>query len=279
MNRRSFLKLAAVSAGGLAVAGSIPLLAEPSSVRINRYRLALPRLPDAFEGFTIVQLTDLHYGFFIHLQLLRDIIAQVNAIPHHLTVCTGDYISNTRAEVDAVWPLLCRLRAPEGVFSILGNHDYDRCIVRSRHWLERSGQDLNNAVRKLERNGEVLWLAGTGDFWNDRRDIDALLDPIPPEACRILLAHNPDSADTIVRQQTDLIIAGHTHGGQINLPLIGSPVVSVKNRSYSSGLCRSKRGFPVFISRGIGLTRIPLRFNCPPEIAVLELTKGTAAPS
>jgi predicted MPP superfamily phosphohydrolase len=275
MNRRSFIKFAAASAGGAVIAGTLPMLAEPDSVRVNRYRLSVPRLPDAFEGFTIVHLTDLHYGFYIHLKLLRDIVELVNSIPHHITVCTGDYVSHRVSEVDAIWPVLYGLRAPEGVFSILGNHDYERCAARSVHWLKRSGQDLNYSIRKLERRGEALWLAGAGDFWWDHRSIDALLDPIPPEACSILLAHNPDSVDTFNRRSADLVIAGHTHGGQINLPYIGSPVVSVNNKNYTSGLCRSRRGLPVFISRGIGLTRVPLRVNCPPEIAVLELTRGT----
>ncbi len=168
----------------------------------------------------------------------------------------------------------------EGVFSILGNHDYeDGCTGRSLHWLENSGQNLRHSIRRLERNGEVLWLAGTGDLWHDHRSIDTLLDPIPSGECRIVLVHNPDSADTIVRQRADLIIAGHTHGGQINLPIAGRLVVSVKNKEYTSGLRHSRRGFPVFISRGIGMTRIPLRINCPPEIAVLELTRGVTAAS
>jgi hypothetical protein len=279
MNRRYFLKLGIAAAGGAATTGCYSLLAAKVLVHVNRYRLAVPRLPEAFEGFTIVQLTDLHYGFFIHLDLLRDIITQVNDLPHHITVCTGDYISDAIAEIDAIWPLLNGLRAEEGVFSILGNHDYEGgCTGRSLYWLENSGQNLRHSIRKLERNGEVLWLAGTGDLWHDHRNIDTLLDPIPPEECRIVLVHNPDSADTISRQNADLVIAGHTHGGQIILPFVGTFVVSVKNKEYTrGGLRRSKRGFPVFISRGIGMTRVPLRINCPPEIAVLELTRGATA--
>jgi predicted MPP superfamily phosphohydrolase len=277
MHRRSFLKIAAASAGGIALMGGYAVISEPSSVAVNRYRLAIPRLPAAFEGFTIVQITDLHYGFFIHLDLIRRIVAQVNDLPHDITICTGDYISNTAAQAEMVWPLINGLRAPGGVYSILGNHDYRNCYRRSIELLERSGQSLRHRNMRLERDGQPLWLAGTGDLWFDHKNIDVQLDAIPADECRIVLTHNPDSADTIHRQTADLVIAGHTHGGQVNLPLIGSPIVSVDNRDYTSGLRYSKRGVPVFISRGIGMARIPLRVNCPPEIAVLELTREISA--
>ena len=274
MNRRTFLKFAAGTTGGLALMGSYPLIAGQHAVRINRYRITLPRLPRSFDGFTIVQLTDLHYGYFTSLDLMQRVLSSANAIPHDLTVCTGDYILDKSAQVDELWPLICELKAPEGVFSVLGNHDHGSCLDRSRYWLEKSGQNIRRAVRKIERNGETLWFAGAGDYWWDSFSIDKVLEPIPRNECRILLAHNPDSADTVAHEHADLVISGHTHGGQINLPFIGSPFYSVKNKAFTSGLCRSTRGFPVFISKGIGMTRIPVRINCDPEIAILELRKA-----
>jgi uncharacterized protein len=101
------------------------------------------------------------------------------------------------------------------------------------------------------------------------------MKPVPKDDCRIVLAHNPDSADTILESKPDLVISGHTHGGQVNIPFIGTPVLPVKNKNYSFGLKRSIENIPVFISRGIGWAIYPVRFNCFPEIAVLTLTGKT----
>jgi predicted MPP superfamily phosphohydrolase len=206
---------------------------------------------------------------------MRSIIQRVNSIPRDLTVCTGDYIQAHEWEIDKIWPELMKLNAPMGVLSVLGNHDHwNGCTKRSILWLEKSGQNLRHKIKRFERDGQALWFVGAGDLWEDNVNIDDLMKPIPENDCRIVLAHNPDSADTIVKSNPDLMICGHTHGGQINVPFYGPPVLSVNNRNYSSGLKRSKRGFPVFISRGIGWAVYPVRFNCFPEIAVLRLTRG-----
>jgi predicted MPP superfamily phosphohydrolase len=274
LNRRTFLKFGALT-GGAAALASYPLFIERSLVQVNDYRVPVPRLPEAFEGFTIVQLTDLHYGPLVPYRQLERVVERANAIPRDLTVCTGDYVHEHDRDnkIDGIWPLLGALRAPAGVFSVLGNHDHYADTERSAYWLDRTGQNLRHRSIKIERNGQSLWLAGAGDLWMDHVNIDRLLEPVPKEDCRIVLAHNPDSADTIQGPGPDLVISGHTHGGQINIPLIGTPVLPVDNKNYSFGLKRSKRNIPVFISRGIGWAIYPVRFNCFPEIAVLRLTR------
>jgi predicted MPP superfamily phosphohydrolase len=98
-----------------------------------------------------------------------------------------------------------------------------------------------------------------------------MLRKVPKQDCRVVLAHNPDTADTTARQHTDLFITGHTHGGQVYIPAVGTPVLPVRNKTYSSGLKKSRRGENVFICRGVGWSILPVRFLCPPEIALLEL--------
>lgn len=277
MNRRQFLKL---SAAGLAagIIASYPLFIERSLVQVNRYRIPVPRLPRQFDGFTIVQLTDLHFGPLVSLDFLGKVIGTANALRKDVIVCTGDYVHqrDTDEEINGVWPLLARLCAPHGVYSVLGNHDHWADATRSAYWLERSGQNLRDRVHRFERGGRRLWLAGGGDLWEDHRDFDHLLRNVPEEDCRIVLVHNPDSADGDFSRRIDLLICGHTHGGQVKIPFIGTPVLPVKNKNYSSGLKASPKGQPVFISRGIGWAIYPVRFNCYPEIAVLEL-RSTAA--
>ncbi len=240
---------------------------------INVYRIPVPNLPSAFNGFRLVQLTDLHYGFLMPLSLIEQVVKRANQLERDVIVCTGDYVHARQdtAEIDVVWPVLSRLNAPSGVFSILGNHDHWANSARSQYWLEQSGQNLNHGSIALERSGKRLWLLGAGDFWTDHQDLDSLLQTVPESDCRVVLAHNPDTADSEFSSRIDLMICGHTHGGQVVIPFIGPPVLPVRNKSYASGLISSPRGIQVFISRGIGWAVCPIRFNCGPEIAVLEL--------
>ena len=270
ITRRRLLKLA-VAAGGVGVA--YPLFIERYIIVTNTYRIPVPNLPPAFAGLRIVHLTDLHYGFLVPLRIIRSVVARANRLQRDLVICTGDYVHKpqTTEQIDTVWPVLSGLTAPLGVFSTLGNHDHWADTARSQYWLDRTGQDLRHRTKVIERDGQRLWFAGAGDLWEDHQELDVLLKDIPDSECRIVLAHNPDTADTAFSRRVDLMVCGHTHGGQVRIPFDGAPVLPVRNKTYSSGLKRSPRGTKVFISRGIGWAIIPIRFNCHPEIAILEL--------
>jgi len=272
VNRRRFLKLAS-SLGVSSLLFGYPVVIERNRVMVNRYRIPVPHLPEPFRGFTLVHLTDIHYGPLVSLHMVRQIVGQANRLKKDAVVCTGDYVHerNKRDQIDRVGPVLSELTARSGVYSVLGNHDHWADPERSRYWLKRSGQDLSHRLRAVERGRDRIWLAGAGDLWEDHEPLDRLLGRIPPEDCRIVLAHNPDTADTDYEGRVDLMICGHTHGGQVNIPFIGPPVLPVKNKDYSSGLKSSPRGTRVFISKGLGWSICPVRFNCLPEIAVLEL--------
>jgi predicted MPP superfamily phosphohydrolase len=253
---------------------SYPFFIERYIVLTNFYRIAVPNLPKAFAGLRIVQLTDLHYGFLVPLELIRHVVRRANALHPDMIVCTGDYVHerDATAQIDQIWPILSQLSAPSGVYSVLGNHDHWADTERSIYWLKQTGQDLRHRTQPIQRGGEKLWLAGAGDLYEDHKNLDIMLGQIPDTECRIVLAHNPDSADTPFARRIDLMISGHTHGGQVSIPFVGPPVLPVQNKNYSSGLKLSPRGCQVFISRGIGWAICPVRFNCLPEIAVLELT-------
>ena len=277
ITRRQFLKRSR-SLGFLGLLASYPVFIERYIVLTNVYRVSVPNLPRAFSGFRIVQLSDLHYGFLVPLGLIRHVVERANRLKPDLIVCTGDYVHerNSTAQINQVWPVLSRLKAPSGVYSILGNHDHWADTAQSDYWLKRTRQDLRHMVVRVEREKQNLWLAGAGDLWEDHRDLDIMLSKIPDSGCRIVLAHNPDSADTAFSKRIDLMISGHTHGGQVDVPFLGTPVLPVRNKNYSSGLKRSVRGSKIFISKGIGWAIYPIRFNCFPEIAVLELVPGSA---
>lgn len=270
--RRQFLKRF-FSFGAFGLLGSYPTIIERYTVLTNVYRIPVPNLPPAFSGLRIVHLTDLHYGFLMPLTMIEHVVERANGLKPDLIVCTGDYVHERKSakQIDLVWPVLSQLKARMGVYSVLGNHDHWADAKRSAYWLKRSGQDLRHRAVRIEREGGHIWLAGAGDLWNDHRPLDGVLADIPDSDCRLVLAHNPDTADSHYSKRCDLLISGHTHGGQINIPFVGPPLLSVRNKEYTCGLKRSSRGKPVFISRGIGWTIYPVRFNCYPEIAVLEL--------
>jgi len=277
ITRRQFLKRAA-SLGSAGLLASYPIFIERYMVRTNFYRISVPNLPKAFTGFRIVQLSDLHFGFLVPPELIRHVVERANALKPDLIVCTGDYVheKDSTKQIDQVWPILSMLAAPAGVYSVLGNHDHWADTARSDYWLKKTRQDLRHKVVPIEREKQNLWLAGAGDLYEDHQDLDVMLNKIPDSECRIVLAHNPDSADTGFSRRIDLMISGHTHGGQVNIPFVGPLVLPVNNKNYSSGLKRSPRGAKVFISKGIGWAIYPIRFNCYPEIVVLELTPETA---
>lgn len=274
MNRRSFLK-SMFSGGAVVFAGSYPIFIERTIVQVNRYKIPIPNLPLSFHGFTLAHLTDIHLGFLVSSSFVEQIVHRTNSLNADAIVCTGDYVHerNTFEEIDKVWPILSKLSAKYGVYSVLGNHDHWADTDRSLYWLERSGQNIRHQCKPIYKGRERILIGGAGDFWGDELKIDKVFSGSDQDDCRILLSHNPDSVDTAFRTPLSLVLSGHTHGGQVVIPLLGAPVLPVENKAYTSGLIATPRT-PLFISRGIGWAILPVRFNCYPEIAVLELVKS-----
>lgn len=271
ITRRQFLKQMSIY-GGIGLCASYPVFIESHLLQINYYNVPVNNLPHSFHGFKIVHITDVHYGPLVRLNFVKEVINKANGIRGDIIVCTGDYVHerNSTKQIDTVWPVLSQLKATHGVYSVLGNHDHWADFNKSKYWLSKSGQNLRHKSIPISKNGEEIWLGGAGDYFEDSIGIDTAFQNVPKEKCKIVLAHNPDTADQNYVTRVDLFISGHTHGGQVNIPFIGTPILPVKNKKYSSGYIQnSKNG--VFISRGIGWAIIPVRFNCSPEIAVLNL--------
>ena len=262
LSRRRFLKFGAFC--GLGAMTSVYGVSSALQFEVNTYRIPAPNLPLSFNGFTIVQLTDLHHGFGIPISVIDRVIHQVNLIEKDAIVCTGDYIhgGDSFSAIDTVWSRLMSLKAKNGVYSVLGNHDHmfgngDHSLL----WLGKSGQSVRHGAASIMKGDDRIWIGGAGDLWHDSLGIDEAFRNTPPNECKILLSHNPAAADTIFKSKVDLMICGHTHGGQIALP------------PFSSKLCgfHARGGTQVYISRGIGWYLAPIRINCAPEISVLKL--------
>jgi len=272
ISRRNFIKWG-LGVTGLCVVASYPFMIERYIVHVNRYRLPVKRLPESFEGFRIVHLTDLHYGTLVPLWWLRRVLRLATKQKPDLIVLTGDYVRerDSREGLDTIWPELMKLDAPSGVKMVLGNHDHWADHDHALGLLENSGRSLKNQAEVLVRGKDELILAGVGDFLEDEVGIDTALEGLDAQTPRLVLAHNPDTADMDYSSRVDWFICGHTHGGQVDIPFVGTPVLPVRNKKYNYGVKSNGRS-KLFISKGIGWAVYPVRFNCAPEIAVLELT-------
>jgi predicted MPP superfamily phosphohydrolase len=257
-------------AGGLAQALGL----ERSWVDVSHVRLRLPRLGPPFHGYRIAQLSDLHIEW-LGGDRLAELVGLVNALQPDLIAMTGDYVTATYERVaEDLVPGLSGLRARDGVVAVLGNHDYwgrpGPGVVLDA--LRAAGvRDLNNAVFTLERDGDVLHIAGLDSVRARRHRLDRVLSALPTEGTAVLLVHEPDYADVSARTgRFDLQLSGHSHGGQVVLPFVGPPRLPPLARKYYDGLYMVGRMLH-YTNRGIGTVGLPVRFRCRPEITLFTL--------
>jgi predicted MPP superfamily phosphohydrolase len=271
MKRRRFLKSTLYSSA-FALVGFYPIFIERRKILVNRYKIPIADLPPSFNSFTLAHLTDIHLGSFVSKSFVEEIVHNTNMLKPDAIVCTGDYVlgSDTTEQIDSVWPILSKLKARYGVYSVLGNHDHHADLNRSLYWLEKSGQNIRHKCKPIYKGKERIIIGGSGDYWYDRLDIDKTFSCSDERDCRLLLSHNPDAIDTQFDTPLSLVLSGHTHGGQVVIPFFGPPILPVKNKKYSSGLITTAKT-KLFISKGVGCSGLPVRFNCYPEIAILEL--------
>jgi predicted MPP superfamily phosphohydrolase len=283
-SRRRFLAWGAAGLGAGAAAGlGYAFLIEPRHLTVSRRQIPVRGLPRELDGLRLVQLTDIHHGPWLSLEYVRTAVAVANDLDADLFCLTGDYVHHSAAYIGPVAAELARLRPRVASVAVLGNHDWWEDGELTRRALAAAGVVLLDNDRRVltpgrrlaRQAGAGLALCGVGDLWEDMQDYGAALGGLPSDMPRILLAHNPDVAEEpgLVGggRRVDLMLAGHTHGGQVRLPGLGPPVTNSRfGQKYAEGLalgpvCR------VFVCRGIGVSGMPLRWGVPPEIAVLEL--------
>jgi uncharacterized protein len=247
---------------------------ETRRVEVNALALVLPRLATEFDGYRIVQIGDLHLDDWTKPRSLEGIVGTVNDQSPDLIVITGDFASysHRRLDEERLTGALSRLRAREGSLAILGNHDYlvDAELVR-RCIREAGITELANDVRTIRRGGGALHVAGVDDVMEGRSRLDLVLERLPEGGAAILLAHEPDFADvSAATRRFDLQLSGHSHGGQVRLPLLTRLALPPLSQRYTRGLYRVGDMFQ-YTNRGIGFVNLRVRFRCRPEITVLTL--------
>jgi len=274
LSRRQFLKGAiAMGAAGLVADG---VLLEPRHVVVERKTIAINDLPDAFDGFRICQITDVHHGPFTGLGFIKEVVEKVNSLNPGLVVLTGDYVDHSSKYIVPAVSALCRLKSSNGVLAVLGNHDHWMDANLTQEVFNRYNVPvITNSHKLIEIKDKAICVAGVGDLMEDSQDLKAAFYGVPADIPRILLSHNPDYAESMpATERVDLVLAGHTHGGQVRMLFSIAPItMSRYGQKYAGGLVRSASG-QVYVSRGIGVVGLPVRFNCPPEITIITLTKA-----
>jgi uncharacterized protein len=279
INRRKFLRVAATA--GVTALGADSLIIEPNRPQIIRRDISLRRWPIALDGFTIALLSDFHYDPYFSVHPIRAAVKMVNALEPDLIALTGDFVSvpdfgdpeKGAAASEPCAELLRPMKAPYGVWAIMGNHDAFTDPERVTQSLVGTGlRVLSNQSIPIEHNGGRFWLAGIDDVLGGSADLDATLRQIPAGEATVLLAHEPDYADRVARYPVDLQLSGHTHGGQIRLPFLRPLYLPELARKYLWGLY-SIGNLVLYTNRGIGTVELPVRFNCPPEITLITVRR------
>ncbi|HUV26372.1 MAG: metallophosphoesterase [Anaerolineales bacterium] len=274
MNRRDFLKIAGLAVGGGLVTATsyLALNDESQDPVIDRVPISINNLHPALEGFTVLQITDLHLYPLTQPALIKKTVIMANELKPDLVVLTGDYVWQDLEAIHELAPILSGLNARYGVFSTLGNHDYwlDADVITAA--MESAGLPvLINQGHSIQHGNGSIYLAGLDDGWSGNPDLNATLDGAASNEPIVLLCHEPDLADQYALDgRIDLQLSGHSHGGQIRLPGIGALILPYLGRKYDLGLYKVN-DMQLYTNRGLGVISEPVRFNCPPEISQFVL--------
>ncbi len=276
ITRRQFLNgLVAAPLVAVSATTAYARLIEPYYYLVSQTDIFLRDLPGRFEGFRITQLTDVHHSKILGLSEVRRVVSLAQQTAPDLFVLTGDYTTSYRRYIEPCAEALSQLKAPEGVWAVLGNHDHYTDPELTTRALERNHiAVLNNANTTIQRASDAIQLSGIDDWswaatrWS--RAFTGLKAGLPT----ILLSHQPSVLDLGETQNVSLILSGHTHGGQINLPWLGAPArFATKDLKYAQGLFR-RGDTQLYVSSGTGVIGLPVRLGVRPEIAVLRLRRA-----
>lgn len=245
-------------------------LTEPYRLTIEHQQIHLRRLPKALDGFRIVQLSDIHHSRFTSRQIIERAVQTATSLQPDIIALTGDYISKERAYAAPCAEILGKLRARHGVYAVLGNHDHwtDAALITDLFRAEGITVLINQGMR-FEKNGAAFWLAGVDDTMVGLEDLPLAMAGSSEDEMKLLLAHNPIILRRAARAGVDLVLSGHTHGGQVSL-MSDRNAAGRPRRRVLKGLA-SEGETQIYVTRGLGTVVLPVRFGCPPEVSLLEL--------
>jgi uncharacterized protein len=247
------------------------MLIEPYLLDTKKVVIESNQIPAEFNGKKIVFLSDIHYGPFFDQERVDNLVDQVNSLHPDLILLGGDYIDGGSVYINPVFKSLSRLKAPLGVYAVLGNSDPQYLTLKT---IKTSGITyIGNKGEWIEENGSKIRVGGVGDFNNGDQIQRATTAAVDPQDFVILLTHNPDYFPEVDKTKIDVVLSGHTHGGQVTFFGLWAPVVrSIYGQKYRTGIIKEDNS-TLIVSNGIGTSVLPLRFFTRPQIIVLELKK------
>jgi predicted MPP superfamily phosphohydrolase len=276
ITRRQFLQIA----GGAGIAVGIPSAVEIGyATRIETHRVAIeerpiriPRLPTAFEGFRIALFSDIHLYPFTPIRIVQDAVRLANSFRPDLVLLTGDFVWLDVAAAFDLVPVLSQLNPARDTFAVLGNHDHRKGPEIVAKALAQAGtQLLRNKGVTIQRGHDSIYLAGIDSAGGGAASPDAAFENRRADLVTIVAVHEPDFIQEIVpRFPVDLQLSGHSHGGQVRLPVVGALILPPMGEIYDMGLYRVGNA-QLYTTRGIGTIHINARFNCPPEVTAITL--------
>ncbi|WP_373280710.1 metallophosphoesterase [Paenibacillus pini] len=274
MTRRQFLKRSGATLLGTGIlAGGYAWLWEPRQLDVTYHTLRFERLPAAFDGMKVVQFSDVHLGFYSNEAYIKRIMERIQQEKPDMICFTGDIVDGEAEPMRAYMPYLYSLQAPMGKFAVLGNHDFWGQPDKVMQMLGDCGfKVLVNANHIVKSQGHSIAIVGLDDQLLGTPDPDKGLQGIPEDMFTLLLMHEPDYADVTADYSFDIQLSGHSHGGQVRLPLLGALMLPLGSKRYIKGMYKvGPRSMPLYVNRGIGETHLPLRFMCKPELTVFTL--------
>ncbi len=247
-------------------------LNEANTLEIERITINLKRLPKNLEGFSFVHLSDIHHSPFTDIEHIERAVKAANRLKPDMFILTGDYVSHEKEYIHPVAEALGKLHSEFGTFACLGNHDHwtDPELVASSMTSANIKMLINQGIR-FSAKDSTFWLAGVDDYMVGKTDLRSAMRGSFPDEMKLLLAHNPVIFRRAVRAGIDLMLSGHTHGGQIKIREDEKRILP--RRKLRNGLHRRKET-QIYITRGIGTVVLPVRFQCPPEITLIELQRA-----
>lgn len=286
-SRRAFLLDGPLAIGGAAggIVGAHSVVVAPFDLKIERYTVAVKDLPRGLEGMRLVQISDTHLGPHVPPEFVARVVRESIALKPDVFLLTGDYVHRgTDCNARAAELFVPLVRTGRPVIGVLGNHDWfgdgrdmsRRLSGAGVRMVDNDRVFIDAATRGMREDaaGEGVCIAGLGDFQKDTMDFGAAFRGVPERMARVVLQHQPDAVESsafVNGPRMDVVFAGHTHGGQIRLPLIGAPVtLSRYGQKYASGLAHGPR-CPVVVSRGIGMSFLPVRIGVRPEVVEVTL--------
>ncbi|WP_251549819.1 metallophosphoesterase [Neobacillus muris] len=277
ITRRTFIKHCGKIYFGLvttSIMGAYSYKIERFWYEVKHIHLKVKRLPESFNGWRIVQFSDIHFGFFYGINDFKPVVKMINSLNPDIIFFTGDLIEAGNMKPERYWSLLQELRALRGgKWAVIGNHDMSIKDRVARVLQHSEFTVLDNSHRFVESGQHRLYIAGIDDVMYGLPNIQKAVEGISEEACVFLLVHEPDIADESSKYSIGAQFSGHSHGGQIRFPFFGPLIKQGLANNYNDGLYHvGESKMPLYVNRGIGTTHLPFRWFCRPEITVFHLS-------